>query len=250
MQTIIKLNPSSKNQKNLRIILTKFNEISDVACSPRDCENIRLSKMNKHYEIIISMSKMFLLNKTSNYSLDINDSFCFLFPADMLFEGFVGGFLKEVISGYGGSAKLQENKMSLIDKIVYAGQTSGAAFKLRHDILAEYKDKIFILDTKYKEISRFEDNPNYRDDLLAEINQSDLYQVLEYARKRNLKDVYLLYPMYRYEQAENEFPYGINENLSGNINVHLIRLPFVFEEDEEQTKKQLTDTIKKIFGIE
>lgn len=145
---------SKKNQKAIRTILTRLNEVADVRCTPNDCKGIRLSKMHRHYDIIISMSKMFLLNKMSNYTVDTNESFCFLFPTDLLFEGFIGGFLKEVLQDVGGKVHLQESKMSLVEKIIYKGETSGAAFTMRHDILAEYHDKVFVLDTKYKEMSR------------------------------------------------------------------------------------------------
>ena len=57
--------------------------------------------------------------------------------------------------------------------------------------------------------------------------QGDLYQVLEYARKRDIQDVYLLYPMYRYEEKEKEFPVAVSESPSGDINVHFIRMPLV-----------------------
>lgn len=241
---------SKKNQKAIRTILTRLNEVADVRCTPNDCNGIRLSKMHRHYDIIISMSKMFLLNKMSNYTVDTNESFCFLFPTDLLFEGFIGGFLKEVLQDVGGKVHLQESKMSLVEKIIYKGETSGAAFTMRHDILAEYHDKVFVLDTKYKEMSRFEDNPDYKETISNEAKQGDLYQVLEYARKRDIQDVYLLYPMYRYEEKEEEFPVAVSESPSGDINVHFIRMPFIFEEDEDKTRQQLTDVIKAVFNIQ
>lgn len=242
---------SRKNQRTIRTILTRLNDITDVQCNPNDCNNIRLSKMHRHYGIIISMSKMFLINKMSNYSINTNESFCFLFPTELLFEGFIGGFIKEVLNESGGKVHLQESRMSLVEKIIYKGKTSGAAFTMRHDILVEINNKVFVLDTKYKEMSRFEDNDYYKENISNEAKQSDLYQVLEYARKRDIGDVYLLYPMYRYEEREEEFPIAISESPSGNINVHFIRMPFIFEEEnEEKTKQQLTDVIKSVFEIE
>jgi 5-methylcytosine-specific restriction endonuclease McrBC regulatory subunit McrC len=238
---------TKKNQKTINTILTRLNDVSDVHCTPNDCNNIRLSKMHKNYSIIISMSKMFLLNKMSNYTIDMNESFCFLFPTDLLFEGFIGGFIKEVVSDFGGKVTLQESKMSLVEKIIYKDKTSGAAFTMRHDILVEYNGKVYILDTKYKEITRFEDNSNYMETINSEVKQSDLYQVLEYARKRNIEDVYLLYPMYRNEDREEDFPIAVSESPQGNINVHFIRMPFVFEENVENTKRQLVDVVKGIF---
>lgn len=240
---------SKKNQKTIRTILTRLNDVSEVQCNPNDCNNIRLSKMHRHYGIIISISKMFLLNKMSNYSIDTNESFCFLFPTDILFEGFIGGFIKEALRDVGGKVRLQESRMSLVEKIIYKGETSGAAFTMRHDILVEFKDKVFVLDTKYKEMSRFENNSEYKETISTEAKQGDLYQVLEYARKRDIEDVYLLYPMYRYEEKENEFPVAVSESPSGDINVHFIRLPFIFEEDEEKTKQQLIEVIEQIFMV-
>lgn len=240
---------AKKNQKALRTILTRLDEVSDVPCKPNDCDEIRLSKMHRNYGIIISMSKMFLLNKVSNYSIDTHDAFCFLFPMELLFEGFIGGFLREVLEDYGAKVRLQESRTSLVDKIIYKGNVTGAAFTMRHDILVEYNGKIFILDTKYKELSRFEDNDDYKASISSEVKQGDLYQVLEYARKRNIDDVYLLYPMYRYEEKETEFPVAVSQSPSGDINVHFIRLPFIFEDNEEETKEKLCETIKLIFEI-
>ncbi len=241
---------SKKNQKILRTILTRLNEISDVPCTPNDCDNIRLSKMHRHYGVIISMSKMFLLNKLSNYSVDTNESFCFLFPTDILFEGFIGGFMKEVLCEVGGKVHLQESSMSLVEKIIYKGEVSGAAFTMRHDILVELNDTVFVLDTKYKEMSRFENNPDYKETISNEAKQGDLYQVLEYARKRDIVDVYLLYPMYRYEEKEDDFPIAVSESPSGDINVHFVRMPFIFElYDEDRTCQRLTAVVKSVFGI-
>ena len=240
---------SKRNQKTIRTVLSRLTDVDDVQCTPHDCDHIRLSKLHRHYGVILSMSKMFLLNKVSNYSIDTNESFCFLFPTDLLFEGFIGGFLKEVVENCGGNVRLQESRMSLVDKIIYKGETTGPAFTMRHDILAEINGKVFVLDTKYKEMTRFENNPDYKDTISNEAKQSDLYQVLEYARKRDIDDVYLLYPMYRYEPREKEFPIAVSESPSGDINVHFIRLPFVFEEDEEGTKKQLTSVIKSVFSL-
>ena len=56
--------------------------------------------------------------------------------------------------------------------------------------------------------------------------------------------------MYRYEEKEEEFPVAVSESPSGDINVHFIRMPFIFEEDEDKTRQQLTDVIKAVFNIQ
>ena len=196
------------------------------------------------------MSKMFLLNKTTSYTVDTNESFCFLFPTDLLFEGFIGGFVQDVVEDLGGKVKLQQSEMHLIEDIQYAGQSLGAAFTMRHDIVVEIEGKVFVLDTKYKQVSRFEgDREEVKRVVSEEPKQTDIYQVCEYARKRNIRDVYLLYPMYRYEENEPYFPVGKSQGQNGDINIHFIRLPFIFEKDESTLREQLTAVIKSIFLI-
>lgn len=241
---------SRKNQKSLRNILVKLNDVSDVPCQPGDCDRIRLSKMHSQYRIIMSMSKMFLLNKTSGYTMDTNESFCFMFPTELLFEGFIGGYMQEVVGEYGGKVKLQQSEMHLIEDIQYDGRSLGAAFTMRHDILVELKDKVFILDTKYKQVSRFEgDTDEIKRVVSEEPKQTDIYQVCEYARKRNISDVYLLYPMFRYEEKEPTHPVGKSQGATGDINIHFVRLPFIFEDDEDKVMGQLKQVIEEILGL-
>lgn len=244
---------TAQNQRSLRMILSYLDEVSDVICTPHDCDGIRLDHMHKNYRIIISMSKMFLLNKLNGYSIDTNETFCFLFPTELLFEGFVGGFIKDVLSGYGAKVKLQESKVRLVEKILYRDKEYGSAFTMRHDIVVEHKGKMVILDTKYKEVSRFENNSRLSDKLSEEIKQADLYQMVTYAWKRGVSDVYLLYPMYRYETTEPAFPYAICESPEtpkGDIAIHFVRVPFVFEENDSMVVSQLEKLLASLFCLE
>ena len=244
------LNEASKsNQKHIRHILMKLNDVSDVRCTPHDCDTIRLSKLHKHYSIVLSMSKMFLLNKTTTYNINNTESFCFLFPTEVLFEGFIGGFMQSVLNG-AAKVVLQASDASVFSDVIYAGHSLGKTMRMKHDILVQHKEKgLFILDTKYKMIDRFEGDPDVRSVVNDEAKSNDIYQVLTYARTREVKDVYLLYPLFRYEDIEPDNPIGISTTVSGTepINVHLIRLPFVFEDDVEATKQKLAKVILSIF---
>ena len=51
-------------------------------------------------------------------------------------------------------------------------------------------------------MSYFENSFNFKETMSNEAKRSDLYQVLEYARKRDIGDIYLLYSMYRLEQKK------------------------------------------------
>ena len=238
------------NRAIIRRILTKLNGITDVRCVPSDCDGIKLSRLNNHYSIIVSMSKMFLLNKEANYNFDNTESFCFLFPTDVLFEGFIGGFIKDVL-GDAAQVTLQASDASVFSNVIYNGQEYGEALRMRHDILVEHREHgLFVLDTKYKRIDRFEETEDIADLITRETNSGDVYQVLTYARAREIRDVYLLYPLYRLEDIERGDVVGVNTTVNGNdqpVNVHFVRLPFVFEDDVENTKEKLRQVILRIF---
>lgn len=239
------------NQKIIRSLLNKLGDVSDQNCTPRDCDTIQLSRMQNKYKIILSMSKMFLLNKTTDYHLDTQGSFCFMFPTDLLFEGFIGGYLQHLLQGE-AKVTLQASEVSLIDRIRLGDQEFEQAFIMRHDILIEHKEKgVFILDTKYKEISRFEGNADFRADLINDVNSGDLYQVLTYAISRGLDRVYLLYPQFRFEEKEPN-PAILSktvrvEGKTGNIDIYAVRLPFVFEDDEAKTDLLLKESLRSLW---
>ena len=240
---------SVTNQKHLRRIIMKLNDVSDVRCVPSDCDKIRLNYLQRRYKVILSLSKMFLINKTTTYDLDKADSFCFLFPTEILFEGFIGGFMQSALASE-ANVRLQASEMSVFSDVIYKGKSQGKALRMKHDILVEHKEKgLFILDTKYKRIERFEEARNITDIVNSEVKSGDVYQLLTYARTRGAKDVYLLYPLFRLEEIEPSSPVGINRKEDGTepINVHFVRLPFVFEDDVETTKSKLKSVIESIF---
>jgi 5-methylcytosine-specific restriction endonuclease McrBC regulatory subunit McrC len=198
------------------------------------------------------MCKILLLNKMSNFSYGSSDSFCFLFPTEVLFEGFVGGYISSFLSEE-ANVKLQESSSRLVDKVIYEGKEFDGGFTLRHDIFIEKSDKLFILDTKYKELPRFNpQNPSHKFEYESNVSQTDLYQMYAYASKRGINDVYLLYPLYKGEEDQSEVKL-ITSNviskleLENPITIHVLRIPFVFEDGlESETKERLNKIITDI----
>jgi|GEM_PF-776985 len=239
------------NQRLISQILFKLSEVSDVPCAPSDCDAIKLSKLHEYYRIILSMSKMFLLNKSVSYSKDDVDAFCFLFPTEVLYEGFLGGFMQETLSDK-AKVRLQASDKYLIDDVTFDGKSLGKSFLMKNDYLVEMKDgRLFVLDAKYKELGSFTIG-NIRN-IVQQISSGDLYQVLAYAASRGLKECYLLYPMYRAETDEQK-PIKLTQEkvvLNGiehTVDIYVYRLPIVFEKGDDAVAKRLTRTIKSIFA--
>lgn len=240
------------NKKMLRHILMKLNEVSDTRCAPHDCDKIRLTRFHRHYKVVLSMSKMFLLNQTSTYAVDDTESFCFLFPTEVLYEGFVGGFLQSILEDT-AKVTLQASDTSLIEDIVIDDTSYGSAFTLRNDIYVQMEHgKCFVLDTKYKQVDRIENSKESAAAIQRQVSIDDLRQIREYAHRRGLKEGYLLYPIYRFEDLDQPPKvllkgYIIVDGEKHYIDVYIIRIPFVFEEDTDYTKNMLSGILSQIF---
>ena len=243
---------NTANKKMLRHILMKLNEVSDVRCAPHNCDSVRLTRFHQRYRIVLSMSKMFLLNQTSTYAVDDTEAFCFLFPTEVLFEGFVGGFLQSILQEK-ANVTLQASDTSLIEDIIINDRSYGSAFTLRNDIYVQMESgKCFVLDTKYKQVDRIENSKESAAAIQRQVSIDDLRQIREYAHRRGLKEGYLLYPVYRFEDLEQPPKvllkgYIIVDGERHYIDVYIIRIPFVFEEDTEQTKLLLSKMLSNIF---
>jgi 5-methylcytosine-specific restriction endonuclease McrBC regulatory subunit McrC len=145
---------------------------------------------------------------------------------------------------------IRSNTSTSVSDVVYDGRSLGKAFTMRHDILVDHqKQGLFVLDTKYKHLTRFEGNEDVKRSVMNEVAQPDLYQIIEYAAHRDLDKAYLLYPMYRFEEAEPHDVVLERKSVSGKIiQVHVVRLPFIFEENLEKTKENLRRSITQIFS--
>jgi len=256
---IIKEGTRPTNEKKIREILNRFSDVKDTKCTVADCFKVRISKIQRGYLDVLSLCKIFLLNQEPNFAVNSKDTFCFLFPTDKLFEGFIGGYIKELISEKGGKVKLQTQEFRLVDDVVYDGKSYGGAFGLRPDILCSLDDKLFLLDTKYKQLNRFEKaKESYYSKKLGFIegvDQNDLYQISIYALKHDLKNAYLLYPLNRLEDLEPDMPILKELIVTGQtindikfVNVFLARIPFVFEDDIEETKARMTKALNAVFN--
>lgn len=231
------------NKDIIKRLLMRLGDVSDVNCSPYDCDKTHLHTLRSDYRIIMSMSKMFLLNKINTYNAGITEAFCFLFPAEILFEGFVGGYLKEMFQGTANV--ITQTSDQYLAELVVDGKVLGKAFQLREDILIETADKIVVLDTKYKEIDRFE---KIKENKKLGISDNDMKQMAVYAAKRGAKQLFLLFPLHKNEYPETiEIRYDILlDDYESRIPLEIVKVPFVFDSDEEKMRNLLESVLKKV----
>lgn len=243
---LIRVTKQELNKAILRRILFSLGNVSLTHCMPCDCDKIYLDKLHEHYNVIVSMSKMFLLNQVNTNQIGETSSFCFLFPTELLFEGFVAGFLKEMLQD---SAKVStQTSDQYLAELVVNGESYGNAFRLREDILIEKENFIVVADTKYKEIDSFE---KIRENKKLKISDNDIKQMAIYASKRSAKKMYLIYPLHRNERLETtEIQYNIL--VSGEekkIPLEILKVPFSLGDNPEETKANLRKIFSKIYAM-
>ncbi len=237
---------TASNKRIIRDILMKLGDITDRSCEPYDCDTIKLNSLQSNYTTILSMSKMFLLNKISSDNMGMSDSFCFLFPAELLFEGFIAGFLKEML---GSSARVTAQSRKLyLTELVVDGKVIGNRFQLKEDIVVEYGDTVIVLDTKYKEIDRL--IRAAIDPKRLGIEDGDMRQMAIYANRRGAKKMFLLYPLYRGEKPENvEVIFNVLDGpgeQAKKIPLQVLKVPFSLCDNIEGTKVLLTKVLRTV----
>ena len=168
-------NPDSR--KYLREILFTLDDVSDQPASAEECASIRFNPAFAEFETVRDYCRLFLENTVSfDYKNDLK-LFAFLLPMEYLFEDFVYGFIDQEIDEIQANSQVGSKHLDLDN-----------TFALRPDLILKTRDKKIIADTKYKMVYKNADDPK------KGISQSDLYQVLAYAVRFKIEDVFLLYP--------------------------------------------------------
>ena len=169
LKFLYKKSNSSKNQQKIRELLFIFDDVSECEDYKNFFAKLVINRQVKHYEQTLLWCKIFLLNNSFTPHKGDDLAFALLFDMNVLFESYVGNFIKKKFSGI----ILQHSEKHLVE--------DPKSFKLRPDIFL--KDK-FIADTKWKIISS-------RDD----ISQADLYQLYAYGKKHPCDGkLHLIYP--------------------------------------------------------
>ncbi|MCH4895968.1 hypothetical protein E0494_04560 [Marinilabiliaceae bacterium JC040] len=201
-----------ENKKYLREILFLLDDVSDVKVCAEDCLNIDFNPMYKKFTCVKDYCYLFLSNSVSfDYKNDLK-LFAFLLPMEYVFEDFIYGFIDK---------ELKDVKAKAQDKSKFLDQDCN--FSLRPDLVLEMKDRSVIADTKYKLVYSDENDPKNG------ISQSDLYQMLAYAIRFKIDEIYLLYPNTIYDLSnENSKIVAVDEFADDkNINIMACQLPII-----------------------
>ena len=181
LEKLHKLTLSAKNSKEIRQLLTAFENIESSTNYEKDFSQVVINRMTKDYEILVKWSKVFLMDKSFTTFNGSTISRSLLFPMESVYESYVTQQMKKIFCSYGWEVSSQDKGHHLFVE-------PKRQFALRPDIVIKRGDRTIIMDTKWK---RLVDNErkNYG------IAQGDMYQMYAYSKKYKTPEVWLLYPI-------------------------------------------------------
>lgn len=184
---VLKYKAKKESIPKLDNIVFILDEVEDRVCTIQEIERIQISDLFSEYKEILYWCKMILEQQTFNNDSYNSDNFCFLLPMEKIFEGFVAGVLKEEYNELIGAQNI--NNLATTGKFDQEN-----VFQIKPDItkykkeITEKKEIEYILDTKYK-VRKQDEN-----DKKGGVSQSDMYQMVSYAKIKKCDSIYLIYP--------------------------------------------------------
>lgn len=208
---VLFLNPYCKNHETRR----KLNELrfmlADIPIMPISklpWKMVHINRSNLRWESLFNLAKLLLKKdwQTTQSHREAPDGVTLLFPMNDLFEAYIAALLRRVLNPIGVDVIEQGGRKYCLGD--YSGNLlkDGIVFQTKPDIILRHgKKDLMIIDTKWKKLS---------DDVLNKkqgVSQSDVYQLMAYARLYKCKKLMLLYPSIPNELCGTRQEFGIAE---------------------------------------
>lgn len=187
----------------LRFLLA---EVSDVTVSALPWAQVRIDRTNRRWETLYGLAKLFLKREwqRTNHDAKAGQGITLLFAMNDLFEAYIAALARRALRN---SDLTVHSQGGLLYCLMEEGEGGSKRFQTTPDILIKrHGETVMVIDTKWKMIGR---NP---EDKKRGVSQSDVYQMMAYARLYRCHEVMLLYPHHVGLGAEAlDVAYGILE---------------------------------------
>ncbi|MFW9879887.1 MAG: hypothetical protein ACFFG0_42985, partial [Candidatus Thorarchaeota archaeon] len=191
--------------------------------SPEEIDRIVYNRLNLEFKTFIRFCKIFIQHCTIKMQTSKLEFFSFLIPMELLFEHFIGNYLKRKFhrllpEGIKSIPETQEE----IGHLIFTN--SHNLFKLQPDISIKEGNKA-IIDTKYKILSRSKKKKDK-----FKISQSDLYQMYAYCKEYGANKCLLLYPE-GYTGKFKDINWKLGKSKEIDLYIRTISLTYDFTSD-------------------
>jgi 5-methylcytosine-specific restriction enzyme subunit McrC len=169
----------TENKRIARELLVQFSGI-DLLSPSFNLPRYSLDRLAARYALPVSLAKLFLDHSSPELRFGPNKAFSMFFDMNKLFEDYIALNLKSLMP--------QQVLIQQPTRYLAYDRDSDSYFRMRPDVLVQDLNKHFrtVIDTKWKQLTHSESTFG--------ILQSDIYQVLTYARQYGCKQIALIYP--------------------------------------------------------
>ena len=229
-------------RKKLFEIIWILDEVDNMHLTSMDCERVVVSPLNDNMQTILNYCKMFLSGMSIKSDADQLEIFAFLIPTERLFEDFLFGFIRDEFQNKNDvqSVESQGDKygkqVPLASNLTHSFAKPKNAFRLKPDIYIHKTTKDLILDSKYKVIYNKEEAEEY-DRKKSGVGIGDIYQMLAYTVKLDVKTCHLLYPPSLDTTVTLGGYYEIKHHNNSDVSkVYYHRLPTIISDSKNNLK--------------
>jgi 5-methylcytosine-specific restriction enzyme subunit McrC len=222
----------SENIKNLKLALNHLEDVEPIRIYNGIFDRIIFDRMTEVYRPIFTMAKLLYYNRQPGFSERDEYTFTFLVPLNKLFEYYAYKLLDNYAFGTDITVRYQGPEKYL------AKQGVTNQFPLSPDIAIfrkERKSPIYLVDAKFK-------NP-FDGSGKIDLTSTDIYQIVTYAVCYQCENVFLLYPRFKGQTAQD----GVLESYSiptekGDINLKILQID-IMDPDNAKLQQQLVGSI-------
>jgi 5-methylcytosine-specific restriction enzyme subunit McrC len=178
---------TQRHLDELRFLLT---EVTEVSANALPWSQVRIDRTNRRWETLYELAKLFLKREwqRTNHDAKAGQGITLLFAMNDLFEAYIAALAKRAMQG---SDLTVHSQGGLRYCLMEEGISGQKRFQTTPDILIKRDSQaVMVIDTKWKLIGR---NP---EDKKRGVSQSDVYQMMAYARLYHCREVMLLYPQH------------------------------------------------------
>jgi 5-methylcytosine-specific restriction enzyme subunit McrC len=223
-----------------------LDEVDDVHFTSMDCEKVVVSPLNDKMQTILNYCKMFLSGMTIKTDVNQLEIFAFLIPTEKLFEDFLFGFIRDEFSNEKRIENIISQGSGLENKFLAKSFKFNAkpknAFGLKPDIYIQKEtgSDDLILDSKYK-VLYTKDQAEEFDRKETGVGIGDVYQMLAYTVKLDVKTCHLLYPPSMDSKDSLSGYYEIDNHNGFDVStVYYHRLPTMLSNSDVDLKELIS----------
>jgi 5-methylcytosine-specific restriction enzyme subunit McrC len=205
-------------QRRLADLRLALADVTDVAASRLPSKTIHIDRTNRRWKSLLDLARLLIGRRWQAThkaeSAGVPEGVTLLFPMNDLFEAYVASLLKRALAPMGFTCVEQGGLRYCLDELDEQDEPRRSLFQTKPDLLVRRDGQtVLIVDTKWKSVSA-----NTSDAKLG-VSQSDIYQLMAYARVYECPRLMLLYPFHDDLPrpgvlAQHRVRYGSGERLS------------------------------------